>query len=78
MIVPIALIAMTDTRLPRVSNGISFLRVYDDLIAIRSPGLMDRTRSKCLSSEPFSQMPSFRKRGIWSSVPPLYAALTNQ
>ena len=42
---PVALIAITETYSPRLSNGSPFLRVYQDLIAIRSPGCVESTRS---------------------------------
>jgi len=45
-----ALMAITDTVCPRLSKGRPCLRVYDDFTAIRSPGRMDRTTSRCLSS----------------------------
>ena len=64
VIVPVALMAMTETDSRRLSKGRARLRVYVDLIAICSPGRMERTSSRYLSSYPFSQIPSSRKRGV--------------
>lgn len=71
VISPMALMAITETGFPLLSKRISFFRTYVDLMAMRSPGCIDATcrayRSWAgLSHCSISQIPSRRKRSVWS------------